>query len=107
MTFCRALTSEALIDISLRRKGADQSVKAVSGLLTMPATEVPGIERHNGIRKFVLPQNKLRWLLEKTMFCMAQQDVRYYLNGLLFEVSGQLLRAVATDGTGFRLLRLM
>ena len=29
---------------------------------------------------------------------MAQQDVRYYLNGLLLEVSNKLLRAVATDG---------
>jgi len=37
-------------------------------------------------------------LLEKTHFSMAQQDVRYYLNGMLLEIDGQLLRAVATDG---------
>jgi DNA polymerase-3 subunit beta len=37
-------------------------------------------------------------LLEKTQFSMAQQDVRYYLNGLLLETGKQHLRAVATDG---------
>jgi DNA polymerase-3 subunit beta len=37
-------------------------------------------------------------LLEKTHFSMAQQDVRYYLNGMLLEIDGTLLRAVATDG---------
>ena len=37
-------------------------------------------------------------LLEKTHFSMAQQDVRYYLNGLLLETGGTGLRAVATDG---------
>jgi DNA polymerase-3 subunit beta len=37
-------------------------------------------------------------LIEKTHFAMAQQDVRYYLNGTLIETSGTTLRAVATDG---------
>jgi DNA polymerase-3 subunit beta len=36
--------------------------------------------------------------MEETSFCMAQQDVRYYLNGLLLELSGHSLKAVATDG---------
>ena len=40
----------------------------------------------------------LRRLLEKTHFSMAQQDVRYYLNGLLLETDGTQLRGVATDG---------
>ena len=37
-------------------------------------------------------------MLEKTHFSMAQQDVRYYLNGMLLEIDGAMLRAVATDG---------
>ena len=37
-------------------------------------------------------------LLDKTHFSMAQQDVRYYLNGMLLETSAKLLRSVATDG---------
>src|SRR5690606_20390556 len=40
----------------------------------------------------------LKRTLERTGFCMAQQDVRYYLNGLYLEASGKRLRAVATDG---------
>lgn len=96
---CRALPNESLIEISLdKEKALIKSGKSRFRLLTMPATEFPAIETAQWDIKFSLPQNKLRWLLEKTMFCMAQQDVRYYLNGLLFEVSEQQLRAVATDG---------
>lgn len=46
-----------------------------------------------------LEQSKLALLLtERTSFAMAQQDVRYYLNGMLLEVSEGIIRAVATDG---------
>jgi DNA polymerase-3 subunit beta len=45
-----------------------------------------------------MAQSKLRELLDSTSFAMAQQDVRYYLNGMLFEVAGDYLRVVATDG---------
>lgn len=96
---CRALPNEAQIDISLEKeKVLIKSGKSRFRLLTMPATEFPAIETAQWDIVFTVPQSKLRWLLEKTMFCMAQQDVRYYLNGLLFEVNGQRLRAVATDG---------
>ena len=40
----------------------------------------------------------LKRLIDKTQFAMAQQDVRYYLNGLLLEVAGGKIRSVATDG---------
>ena len=45
-----------------------------------------------------MSQEVLGRLIEKTHFSMAQQDVRYYLNGMLLETSGKFLRAVATDG---------
>lgn len=45
-----------------------------------------------------LTQGELRALIEKTQFSMANQDVRYYLNGMLFEIDGSTLRSVATDG---------
>src|SRR4030066_535434 len=96
---CRDLPNDALIDISLEKeKALIKSAKSRFRLLTMPATEFPAIDTAQWDTKFTLPQNRLRRLPEKTMFCMAQQDVRYYLNGLLFEVSGQQLRAGATDG---------
>ena len=40
----------------------------------------------------------MKHLIESTSFAMAQQDVRYYLNGMLWEVTTNQLRAVATDG---------
>jgi DNA polymerase-3 subunit beta len=45
-----------------------------------------------------LTREDLRQLIDKTHFSMAQQDVRYYLNGLLLETERKTLRAVATDG---------
>jgi DNA polymerase-3 subunit beta len=45
-----------------------------------------------------IPQDTLKTLIERTHFAMAQQDVRYYLNGLLLEIAEQRIRAVATDG---------
>ncbi len=40
----------------------------------------------------------LKKMMDKTSFAMANQDVRYYLNGLLFDFSEEQLRAIATDG---------
>jgi DNA polymerase-3 subunit beta len=45
-------------------------------------------------------------MFERTSFSMAQQDVRYYLNGLMLEPADGLLRAVATDGHRLALCEL-
>jgi len=67
-------------------------------LSTLPATEFPVIEDINSQQTVQITRKDLLRLLEKTHFSMAQQDVRYYLNGMLLEIEGQTLRAVATDG---------
>lgn len=96
---CRALPSEADIQIGFEKeKALVKSGKSRFRLLTMPAAEFPSIETTQWDITLSVSQKQLRWLLEKTMFCMAQQDVRYYLNGLLLEVNPKHLRAVATDG---------
>lgn len=96
---CKALPNQALIDITQEKeKALIKSGKSRFRLLTMPAAEFPTIETAQWELNLSLTQKNLRWLLEKTMFCMAQQDVRYYLNGLLIEAKGKELRAVATDG---------
>ena len=56
------------------------------------------MEEGPGSLTVTLPQANVRRLIERTSFAMAQQDVRYYLNGMLLELGGNLLRAVATDG---------
>ncbi|MBV9344729.1 MAG: DNA polymerase III subunit beta, partial [Gammaproteobacteria bacterium] len=67
-------------------------------LSSLPAAEFPLIEEINAQQTLTLPQGDFHRLIDKTHFSMAQQDVRYYLNGLLLETDGKSLRAVATDG---------
>jgi DNA polymerase-3 subunit beta len=67
-------------------------------LSTLPAAEFPVVDDINAQQTVQIPRKELQRLLEKTHFSMAQQDVRYYLNGMLLEIDGGALRAVATDG---------
>lgn len=67
-------------------------------LSTLPASEFPNTEQADGSVEFTMSQVRLRQLIDRTAFSMAQQDVRYYLNGMLFELTPSRLRTVATDG---------
>ncbi|MEM7193591.1 MAG: DNA polymerase III subunit beta [Pseudomonadota bacterium] len=88
-------------DISLKLD--KENVVVTSGrsrytLKTLPADDFPRIEIGNWEERFKIDQSVLKRLLDKTAFAMAVQDVRYYLNGVLFELSQNNLRAIATDG---------
>jgi DNA polymerase III subunit beta len=67
-------------------------------LATLPGHDFPEWEAAEIAHWLVVPQRLLLRLIEATMFSMAQQDVRYYLQGLLLVAQGDTLRAVATDG---------
>lgn len=67
-------------------------------LSTLPATEFPTTDQVETLDIVKIREAKLKTLMEKTSFAMANQDVRYYLNGLLFEFRQGHLRTVATDG---------
>ena len=67
-------------------------------LKTLSAEDFPRIEADNWEERFKINQLVLKGLLDKTAFAMAVQDVRYYLNGVLFELEKDTLRAIATDG---------
>ena len=67
-------------------------------LSSLPASEFPVVEEISAQQALTVPQAELKKLIEKTHFSMAQQDVRYYLNGTLLETDAKTLRAVATDG---------
>jgi DNA polymerase-3 subunit beta len=96
---CRALPEGAEIDISVSGDRAHiRSGSSRFTLATLPAAEFPVVDKIKSARIFQVAQNELRSLIERTAFSMAQQDVRYYLNGLMLEPSRGLLRAVATDG---------
>ena len=68
-------------------------------LQTLPAEDFPRLAKPGGeAARFSLPQKSLRRMLGLVQYAMAQQDIRYYLNGLLFLVEDKELRLVATDG---------
>jgi DNA polymerase-3 subunit beta len=95
----RALPDKVGVTFSL--EGDKASVKAGKSrftLATLPAADFPSIEEINPQLAFSVDQTALKRLIDKTHFSMAQQDVRYYLNGMLLESDGKSLRTVATDG---------
>lgn len=69
-----------------------------SSLATLAAADFPSVDRSEITAEISLPGIALKKLIDKTSFAMAQQDVRYFLNGMLLEVNESQIRAVATDG---------
>lgn len=89
------------VDVTITNEGDRLVIKAGRSrftLATLPAAEFPLVDEINAQQTLKLPQAEFRRLIDKTHFSMAQQDVRYYLNGMLLEAEGKQLRAVATDG---------
>jgi len=77
---------------------AIKTAKSKFSLQQLPANEFPLFEKPDGEQSFNIPQTDLASLLNKTQFAMAQQDVRFYLNGLLLEINPESLNVVGTDG---------
>ena len=68
-------------------------------LQTLPAADYPRIGLSQEQQQTIaLPQRDFRGLLKLAEFAMAQQDIRYYLNGMLLVIDKGSLQAVATDG---------
>jgi len=99
LDICRSLPDSAPLQINLQGENCVLSAgKSKFTLATLSANDYPNLESWQGDIEFELTRQQLRKLLDDTAFSMANQDVRYYLNGLLFEVDNGTLRAVATDG---------
>jgi DNA polymerase-3 subunit beta len=96
----RALPDSGDVSLTLANKRMTvQSGKSRFALQTLAAEEFPTVaqaEHYNA--KVTLPQKTLKHLFNMVHFSMAQQDIRYYLNGLLLVVDGKNVIAVATDG---------
>jgi DNA polymerase III subunit beta len=67
-------------------------------LASLPANDFPALDEVDATERVKVGEAALKELIERTAFAMAQQDVRYYLNGLLFDLRDKALRCVATDG---------
>lgn len=96
---CRALSDGVIINViiddgkCLIKAGASKF-----SLATLSAAEYPLIENIETYDTLHLEITAVKKLLSQTAFCMAVQDVRYFLNGLLFEIDDNKVRCVAADG---------
>ena len=95
----RALPDGSRVTVSQTgEKVTVQAGRSRFTLATLPANDFPSVDEVEATERIGVPEAGLKELIERTAFAMAQQDVRYYLNGLLFDLNGPTLRCVATDG---------
>jgi DNA polymerase III subunit beta len=96
----RALPESGEVTLShASKKLTIQSGKSRFSLATLDAAEFPTVAQPEAWgAQFSLTQKALKHLISMVHFAMAQQDIRYYLNGLLFVTDGNYVKAVATDG---------
>ena len=89
-------------DITLTLDDNRMTVKAGKSrfaLQTLPAVDYPKMNLPEGEgTRLTLTQRTFKRQLAQVAYAMAQQDIRYYLNGLLLIADGNILRMVATDG---------
>tara|TARA_Y100001970_G_scaffold119003_1_gene147535 strand:- start:275 stop:1375 length:1101 start_codon:yes stop_codon:yes gene_type:complete len=96
---CRSLPDAENVNFSLHEGKLKVSSKNFNGdFATISADDFPELEVNEEQNTTKLPSAALKRILTKTLFSMASQDVRYYLNGLLLELNEEQLKGVATDG---------
>ena len=99
LDICKALPESSNIEILIDDERATlKSGKSRFSLSTLSPSEFPSIDALISPFQFNISQKVFKKLIDQTQFCMAQQDVRYYLNGLMLELSNNKIIAVATDG---------
>ena len=99
MDIWRALPDNAQVTVSVEGdRAVIKSGRSRFNLATLPPQDFPKIEEGEADVTTIVSDRALGRLVDKVSFAMAQQDVRYFLNGMLLELSGDYVRAVATDG---------
>ncbi|OGS96322.1 MAG: DNA polymerase III subunit beta [Gallionellales bacterium RIFCSPLOWO2_02_FULL_57_47] len=96
----RILPDQSQVSVEIKEnKAIIKYNKSKFSLQTLPAQDFPKLSNQlENAKKIVLSQTKLKNLLESVHYAMAQQDVRYYLNGVLLIIDNDKLKVVATDG---------
>lgn len=96
---CKNLPAETLLNLSFQNNKVSLSVGRGNYLFaTLPASDFPLMDDEAAEIEFSMPQNQMKYLFERTQFAVAQQDVRFFLNGLLWEISEDSFAAVGADG---------
>ena len=96
----RALPDGAEVSMKVENNRATiQAGRSRFALQTLGADDFPTVAVNQAFSaSFELPQRQLKHLFQMVHFAMAQQDIRYYLNGLLLVTDGSSVKVVATDG---------
>ena len=104
---CKSLPEQAQINVSLQENERCLLTSGKSRFIlgTLPSEDYPSLGNPENITSVTIGRSHLTDLIHKTQFAMAIQDVRYYLTGMLFDVSEQKLTTVATDGHRLALAR--
>ena len=99
LDLCRLLPPKSdLVFEQQKEKIRLMSHKSRFMLNCLPAESYPDFAESKMDKTFSIPSELMLNALAKTLFCMANQDVRYYLNGLLIHISNSKLKLVASDG---------
>lgn len=99
---CKALPDNS--ELTLEVQEDRMIIKAARSrfvLATLSAENFPDVQRisnEKALGNFTIHKQQFAWLVTRTAFAMAEQDVRYFLNGMLLEVKNNRLYAVAADG---------
>ncbi len=99
ISIVRAIPDGLTIVLDFKEMRCDLSAgRSKFKLSTLPADDFPIIDLTQTDLSFSIQQHQLKQIIHNTAFAMASQDVRFYLNGMLFDINQQTLRVVATDG---------
>ena len=99
MDICKSLAEGSVLTFSVEDgKCLVKSGRSRFTLATLSATDFPVTVDEAGTYELQIDRTELKRLIDSCAFAMAQQDVRYYLNGMLFELGKSWFRVVATDG---------
>ncbi len=96
---CKSLTDSVVIQVNIEENQATlKAGKSKFKLQTLPTEDFPSSPQLTKPTEFHISQQQLKHLIHKTSFCIATNDVRYYLTGLLLEITEGKISLVATDG---------
>jgi DNA polymerase-3 subunit beta len=99
LDICRLLPDGSSVSVDCGTdKMAVKSGRSRFSLSTLPASSYPAFDLSGAETEITLSSRVLKKAMEKTLYAMALQDVRYYLNGLLLDLDGAVLRTVSSDG---------
>lgn len=99
LDICKNLPESARIDFSHSgEKVLFKSGRSRFTLATLAAKEFPKVAELDSPQRVEVAASDLHHCVKNTAFSMAQQDVRFYLNGMLLEIASDRLSCVATDG---------